>query len=147
MKFSKKCQKQKNMPLKWYSSMKKKNWKDSDNFWHRKLTLKVRNRHFLITWFRMFVDLPKKWRWKSAINHSIKLLFDVELAEIPFNSVSNIRQLETKATRNLNVESRIKNLKKTGRHVNDSKLKSIQSHTQHKWFGIPINFNSSEQMY
>ena len=31
----------KNMPLNWYSSMKKKIEKDSDNFWYRKLTLKV----------------------------------------------------------------------------------------------------------
>ena len=47
----------KNMPLNWYSSMKK-DWENSDNFWHRKLTLKVRNWHLLIAWFR--VDLPKK---------------------------------------------------------------------------------------
>ena len=31
----------KNVLLNWYSSMKKKNEKDSDNFWYRKLTLKV----------------------------------------------------------------------------------------------------------
>ena len=33
----------KNVPLNWYSSMKK----DFNNFWHRKLTLKVEFRHFL----------------------------------------------------------------------------------------------------
>ena len=37
----------KNVLLNWYSSMKKKNWKiekDSDNFWYRKLTLKVKRK-------------------------------------------------------------------------------------------------------
>ena len=33
----------KNLLLNWYSSMKK----DSNDFWHRKLTLKVKLRHFL----------------------------------------------------------------------------------------------------
>ena len=33
--------------LNWYSSMKKKIEKDSDDIWHRKLTLKVKLRHFL----------------------------------------------------------------------------------------------------
>ena len=42
--------------LNWYFLLKK-NQKDSDNFWHRKLTLKVRNQHFLIDWFRTYVDL------------------------------------------------------------------------------------------
>ena len=37
----------------------KKIEKDSDNFWLRKLTLKVRNCHFSITWFRAEVDLTK----------------------------------------------------------------------------------------
>ena len=32
----------KNVLLNWYSSMKKKIEKDSDNFWYRKLTLKVK---------------------------------------------------------------------------------------------------------
>ena len=36
----------KNLLLNWYSSMKK-NQKDSDDFWHRKLTLKVKFWHFL----------------------------------------------------------------------------------------------------
>ena len=39
--------------LNWYSS-RKKNWKDSDNFRHRKFTLKVRNWHFLSADFRVF---------------------------------------------------------------------------------------------
>ena len=69
------------MPLNWYSSMKKKIEKDSDNFWHRKLTLKVRNWHFSIDWFRADVDLTKKKLWKSAIFHSIKLPFDAEVDE------------------------------------------------------------------
>ena len=38
----------KNVVLNWYSSMKTKIEKDSDNFWHRKLTLKVKFWHFLI---------------------------------------------------------------------------------------------------
>ena len=38
----------KNVLLNSYSSMKK-NQKDSNDFWHRKLTLKVRFRHFLTT--------------------------------------------------------------------------------------------------
>ena len=50
------------VPLNWYSSMKKKIKKDSDNFWHRKLNLKVRNWHFLIAWFRADVDLTKEWQ-------------------------------------------------------------------------------------
>ena len=62
--------------------------KDSKNFWHRKLTLKVRNWHFSIAWFRTYVDLPKKLlRWKSAIYHSIKLPFDVQVAEKFLNGI------------------------------------------------------------
>ena len=36
-----------NVLLDWYSLMKKKIQKDSDNFWHRKLTLKIKFWHFL----------------------------------------------------------------------------------------------------
>ena len=36
----------KNVLLNWYSSMKKKIEKDSDDFWHKKLTLKVKFWHF-----------------------------------------------------------------------------------------------------
>ena len=43
--FIKKSQKTKNVPLNWYYS--KKNDKDSDDFWHRKLTLKNKVRDFL----------------------------------------------------------------------------------------------------
>jgi hypothetical protein len=68
------------MPLDWDPSMKK-NEKDSDNFLCRKLTLKVRNWHFSITWFRAEVYLPKKNLWKTAIFHSSKLPFDAEVAE------------------------------------------------------------------
>ena len=63
-------------------SNEKKKWKDSDNFWHRKLTLKVINWHFSIAWFRTYVDLSK-----SAIYHSIKLPFDVEVAEKSLNDI------------------------------------------------------------
>ena len=66
MKFSK------NMPLNWYSSMKKKS-KDSDNFCRRKLTLKVRNRQFSIAWFRANVDLKKKLYY-------VKVLFITHLS-------------------------------------------------------------------
>ena len=44
-----------NMPLNWYSSVKKKIAKDSDNFRHRKLTLKVSNQHFTIELLRTYV--------------------------------------------------------------------------------------------
>ena len=37
----------KNVHLNWYSSIKKKIEEDSDDFWHRKLTLKVKFWHFL----------------------------------------------------------------------------------------------------
>ena len=46
----------KNVPLKWYSSMKKK-MTDSDNFWHRKLTLKVRILHILTTFTQVTARL------------------------------------------------------------------------------------------
>ena len=45
----------------------KKIEKDSDNFWRRKLTLKVRNWQFLITWFRAGVDLPKKFSYGKVL--------------------------------------------------------------------------------
>ena len=61
-------------------------WKDSDNFWHRKLTLKIRHRHFLITW-----STKKLLRWKSTIYHSIKLPFDVEVAEKFLNGIYWVR--------------------------------------------------------
>ena len=61
---------------------------DSDNFWHRKLTLKVRNCHFSIAWFRAEVDLTKKFvLWKSAIFHSIILPFDEQFAEKILNVI------------------------------------------------------------
>ena len=44
---------------------------DSNNFWHKKLTLKVRNWHFSIAWFRVDIDLTKKDLWKSAMLHSL----------------------------------------------------------------------------
>ena len=60
------------MPLNWYSSMNKIE-KDSDNFWHRKFTLKVRNWHFLIAWFRADVDLTKSFFYE-------KVLFSTQLS-------------------------------------------------------------------
>ena len=62
------------IPLNWYSSMNK--IRKIGSFWHRKLTLKVRNWHFSIAWFRVDIDLTK-----IAIFHSIKLLFDAEVDE------------------------------------------------------------------
>ena len=79
MKFSKNVNNKKHAP-KLISFDEKKIEKDSDNFWHTKFTLKVRNWHFSIAWFRAHDDLTKKL-WKSAIFHSIKLLFDAEVAE------------------------------------------------------------------
>ena len=43
--------------------------KDSDDFGHKTLTLKVRNWHFLIVFY------------EKVLFHSIKLLFDAEVAE------------------------------------------------------------------
>ena len=40
----------KSVRLNSYSWMKKKNQKDSDNFWHRKFTLKVQFLHFMTRW-------------------------------------------------------------------------------------------------
>ena len=73
----------KNMPLNWYSSMKKnKNEKDSDNFWHRKLTLKVKDCLFLS------LDLTKYFLlWESAIFHSIKLPFDAQVVQKILNVI------------------------------------------------------------
>ena len=72
----------------WQSSMKKKKIeKDSDIFWRRKLTLKVRNWQFSITWFRAGIDLPENLFYeKIAIFHSIKLPFDGQavIYYIPF---------------------------------------------------------------
>ena len=66
----------------------KKIEKEPDNFWHRKLTLKVRNWHLMIAWFRTYVDQPKIYfLWKSAIFHSIKLPFDAEVAEKFLNGI------------------------------------------------------------
>ena len=41
--------------------------KDSDNFWHRKLTLKVRKWLFLIAWFRAGVDLTKYFFYEKVL--------------------------------------------------------------------------------
>ena len=41
--------------------------KDSDNFWRKKLTLKVRNCHFLIAWFRAEVDLTKNLFYEKVL--------------------------------------------------------------------------------
>ena len=40
------------------------------------MTLKVRNLYLSIAWFRVDADLTKKFLWKSASFHSIKLPFD-----------------------------------------------------------------------
>ena len=45
----------------------KKIEKDSDTFWHRKLTLKVRNWQFSITWFRAGVDLPENFSYEKVL--------------------------------------------------------------------------------
>ena len=45
----------------------KKIEKDSDNFWRRKLTLKVRNCHFSIAWFRAEVDLTKNLFYEKVL--------------------------------------------------------------------------------
>ena len=45
----------------------KKIEKDSDNFWCGKLTLKVRNWQFSITWFRAGVDLPESFSYEKVL--------------------------------------------------------------------------------
>ena len=45
----------------------KKIEKDSDNFWRRKLTFKVRNCHFSIAWFRAEVDLTKNLFYEKVL--------------------------------------------------------------------------------
>ena len=58
----------------------KKNWNDSDDYWHRKLTLKVR-------------FLNGRWsakdllQWGSAIYHSIKLGFEGQVAKKFLNGI------------------------------------------------------------
>ena len=75
------CQEKKNLPLNWYSSMQKKNEKDSDNFWKSVIgVVRLLN-------LEQYVHLPKNFfLWKVAIYHSIKQLFDTEAA----NNFSNV---------------------------------------------------------
>ena len=84
MKFSKNVNNKKHAPILIFFNEKKIE-KDSDNFWHKKLTSKVRNWHFSIDWFRADVDLTKKKLWISAICHSIKPPFEAKVAEKIFN--------------------------------------------------------------
>ena len=58
------------------------------------LTLKVRNQHFSIAWFKTYVDLPKSFFlfWKSTIFHSIQLPFDANVAEKFLNVIWSIVQ-------------------------------------------------------
>ena len=72
MKFSKNVNNKKCAPKLIFFNEKKIE-KDSDNFWHRKLTLKVRNWQFSITWFRAGVDLPENLFYE-------KLLFFTQLS-------------------------------------------------------------------
>ena len=44
-----------------------KNINNSDNFWHRKLTLNVRNQDILIAEFRTYVDLPKSISYEKLL--------------------------------------------------------------------------------
>ena len=65
MKFSKNINNKEHAPKLIFFNEKKIE-KDSVNFWHRKLTLKVRNWHFSITWFRADVDLTKIFFMKKS---------------------------------------------------------------------------------
>ena len=84
--------------LKWYCSMKK-NEKDLNHFWHRKLTLKVRIWQFLTTFMQvyqrpnsfimLFIDLEQKgWPCKMCksvrqkLGHSNKLVHG--MVNVPF---------------------------------------------------------------
>ena len=63
----------KNELLNWYSSMQK-NWKDPDNVWHRKLTLKVKILQFLTTFTQMHARFKKIYRaltWEAPEAHII----------------------------------------------------------------------------
>ena len=66
LKFSKNVNNKKCVPKLIFFNEKKIE-KDSDNFWHRKLTLKVRNWPFLITWFRAGVDLPEIFSYEKVL--------------------------------------------------------------------------------
>ena len=66
MKFSKNVNDKKHAPKLIFFNEKKIE-KDSDNFWHRKLTLKVRNCHLSIAWFRAEVDLTKNLFYEKAL--------------------------------------------------------------------------------
>ena len=45
------------------------------------------SRHFLVAEFRMYIDQPNFSLWKSAFTLSIKLPFDVEVAEKLLNGI------------------------------------------------------------
>ena len=87
MKFSKNVNNKKHAPKLIFFNEKKIE-KDSDNFWRRKLTLKVRNHHFLITWFKAEVELTKNLFYEKVLFfHSINLPFDVQVAEKILNVI------------------------------------------------------------
>ena len=66
LKFSKNVNNKKCVPKLIFFNEKKIE-KDSDNFWRGKLTLKVRNRQFLIIWFRAVVDLPEFFSYERVL--------------------------------------------------------------------------------
>jgi hypothetical protein len=68
-----------NMPLKLICILQLKTIeKDSDNFWHKKLTFKV-------AWFRTYVDLPEIIFMKNVLLK--KLTFDAKVTEKFLNIV------------------------------------------------------------
>ena len=69
MKFSKNFNNKKRAPKLIFFNEKKIE-KESDNFWQRKLTLKVRNWLFSIAWFRADVDLTKFFSYGRVLNYS-----------------------------------------------------------------------------
>ena len=66
MKFSKNVNNNKDSPKLIFFNQKKIE-KDSDNFWHRKLTLKVRNQDFSIATCQTYVDLPKNFFYGKVL--------------------------------------------------------------------------------
>ena len=76
----------KNVHLNWYSSMKK-NEKDFHDFWHRKLTLQVKLRHFLtpphytnsqnsiISFEYLSNFVPPGWKLNNPHYHSLGMSF------------------------------------------------------------------------
>ena len=97
MKFSKNVNNKEHAPKLIFFNEKKIE-KDSDNFWHRKLTLKVRNWLFSIAWFRAGVDLTKYFFYEKVLfftqlsSHLMRKLFKKSsMLSIAHQPISKLR--------------------------------------------------------